>query len=434
MGMYRYEAIDKVGKVVRGVMSASDEQQVAQKLGQMGYSVRGVYGAGAQPAPAQVPTAATASAPAQRATGMQRVTLPSGVPVSIRPKVPADRLAMFFRQLVTLVQAGIPLYQSFGDMARTSDVRLRRVVPEIQQALQAGQSLSSALGAYPDLFPAHTIASVWCGELSGKLDVILGEVASDLEAEASDARLGRIGWGIVRAYTIFLVLTWPLFTLLGNMTSQVLGDDPASAASSDGIMGSAMRDIVWMIVHVCVPIAVGLVLTWVIWAHVKRVPAVRAALDSALLRVPVWGRIHRFRSVSRFLHVLDLLYGAGINPSQAWDAASFTPRNSDIIGSLRSARKAASVSTGIAELAAMSSVLEPEEVSLIASGEKTGQVPDSLARISSTYEEKARLQKSTARILSIGLMNSSLIAITGIGLIVLAKTYVAPIARFIGIQ
>ncbi|MCX8059823.1 MAG: type II secretion system F family protein, partial [Aquificaceae bacterium] len=93
----------------------------------------------------------------------------------------------------------------------------------------------------------------------------------------------------------------------------------------------------------------------------------------------------------------------------AWDAASVAPRNSEISEELRTARNNASVSMGIADMIALSGVLKPEEVYLIASGEKSGQVPEVLSRLSQTYDEKAKLQKSAARALSISLMLSGII-------------------------
>lgn len=431
MGLFRYEAVDSTGKVLRGVMNASDEQQVAQKLQTMGYSPRGIYaGASAQaaPKPQAAPTAVK-----QQATGMQKVTLASGVPVSIRSKVPVPRLAMFFRQLVTLVRSGVPLYQSFGDLAvGTHDRRLRSAIPDMQQILQGGQPLSTAMAAFPDLFPAHTIASVWCGELSGKLDTILGEVADDLEQEAADTRLGRIGWGIVKGYSILFILTIPLFTLLGRMTEQLLGDNPAAADDANGMLGSALQGIFSDILRKSIPLALVVIAVWIAWGHVKRIPSVRRMLDGALLRVPVWGSIHRSRSVARFLHLLDELYSAGINPSQAWDAASVAPRNSEIVERLRGARREASAATGIAELATISNVLESDEIGLLAAGEKTGQVPDSLGRIAGMYLDRARAQRTAGRVLSISLMNSLIIALSGLAIIVLAKSYFGPMAKFLG--
>lgn len=434
MGLFRYEAIDKTGKVVCGVMNARDEQQVAQNLSGMGYALRAVYASssGRQPSPPARAKTAASGAIMPSGSGMQSVTLASGVPVSIKSRVPLPQLAIFFRQLATLVRSGIPLYQSFSDLApATRDSRLKNAIPQMQQTLQVGQPLSSAMAAFPDLFPAHTIASVWCGELAGKLDVMIEEIATDLEFEASDTRLGRVGWGLVKANLIFFILTIPFYNL-GNIVGPVLGNTEADFEHSQNLLGFFLGDAARQILHVTLPIALAVIASWIIWGYLKRVPTVRHLLDGILLAVPVWGKLHRYRSLGRFLHLVDELYAAGISPGTVWDAASVGPRNSAIVEKLRLAKSGASGSAGIGDIAAVAMVMEPEDVALISTGERTGQLPETLSRLSSTYAGKAALQKSTARIISISLMNSALIAMSGVTIIIIAKTYITPIAKLIG--
>lgn len=427
MNLFRYEAVDRNGKIVRGVMKAQDEQQVVRNLAAMGYSARGIYATGS------VAGKSSVSATMPRTASAQRVASASGVPVSVKPKVPVAQLGMLFRQLAVLVRSGVPLQQSLFDVERAiSNRRLKRALSHIQECLQAGQPLSTAMAAHPDVFPAHVVAYVWCAELSGKLDILLGEIADDLEQEASDTRIGRIGWGIVKANLIFFIVSFPLYTIPGNLTSRVLSDNPIDSANGHSLLRALASDVLNAMIHKYVPLAVAIILIWILWGHMKRVPALRRLLDSLLLQVPMWGNLHRCRSIARFLHLLDELYAAGINPSRAWDAASVAPRNSEIAEKLRTARNNASASMGIADMIALSGVLKPEEVALIASGEKSGQVPEVLSRLSQAYDEKAKLQKSAARALSISLMSAFVIALTGAAIIVIVKTYMDPIAGFLG--
>ena len=431
MGLFRYEATDKTGKVIRGVMNAADEQQVTQQLTAMGYAPRGVYRSSAAPSATAAPP--QPSTPVHASAGMQAVTIATGVPVSIKSRVPAPQLAMFFRQLVTLVRSGIPLYQSFADMAPAArDGRLRRAIPEIQQALQSGQALSGAMAAHPEIFPAHVIASVWCGELAGKLDILLEEVASDLEAEAADTRIGRFGWALFKINLVFLILALPAYDLT-NLVQPVLGNTPEDMERAKSLGVMFWRDVVGAIMRRSIPVALALMALWIAWGHIKRLPVARHLIDGALLRTPIWGKLHRYRSVSRFLHVMDMLYAAGISPSRAWEAASITPRNSEIAEKLRLARSEASQAAGITDLAGVSSILEPEDLSLISAGERTGQLPATLAKLSAVYADRAAAQKSVGRVLSISFMNAALIAMSGAAIIVAAKSFVGPMMKFMGI-
>ena len=424
MGLFRYEAVDRAGKVVHGAMKAPDEQQVARVLAQKGYAARAIHPASGQQKTVSRPPAAQ-STPAQQTGGMHSVTIASGVPVSVKSRVSASRLAMFFRQLVTLVRSGIPLYQSFSDMAPViRDRRLRNALPHIQQSLQAGQSLSSAMAGFPDIFPAHAVASVWSGELAGKLDVVLEDVASDFEQEASDTRFGRIGWGLTKISVILLIATIPLFNM-AVLLAPVLDESEAD------IVGHWLGSYPPVFVSKCLPVILIFLASWIAWGYVKRVPTVRRLLDGMLLRVPVWGKLHRYRSVSRFLHLMDELYAAGINPSTAWNAASIAPRNSEIAEKLRLAREQ-TPSAGIADLAAFSNVLEPEDVAFIATGEKTGQVPATVGKLAETYADKAASQKTVGRMWSVSLVVAVQLAIGGAALIFMASTYAKTLMKLMG--
>ncbi|MDH7602879.1 MAG: type II secretion system F family protein [Armatimonadota bacterium] len=429
MPLYRYEAVDKTGKVVRGAMDAANEQQVVRKLAAMGYSARQVY------APSAGASASRTSGPAVQAVHGRSGAVPTvlGIPVSVKSKVPTNRLAAFFRQLAVLTRSGVPLFQAFSDLSSvTRDRRLRRAIVAIQQELQLGRYLSNALAKFPDLFPAHIVASVWCGELAGKLDVALDEVATDLESEASDELYARVGWTLFKINLIFLVLTLPAYNVT-NLIAPLLGSSTEDVERSRDLVRMFWGDVAHAIVHQYLPAAIGLMLAWWAWGHIKRVAAVRRLLDSFLLRMPIWGKLHRYRAVSRFAKALDMLYEAGISPLRAWEAATLVPRNSEIAARLRLAMPERVSNRSIAELVAASNVLEPEEAAMIATAERAGQLSGTLARLSAMYAERASVQKTTARAVSVSLLIASLIAMSGIALIIMVKSYFGPMLKFMGV-
>ncbi len=408
MGLFRYEAVDKSGKVLRGVMNASSEQQVARKLTAMGYSTRGVYAAGgSQPATAAPARTAAAPTAARPATGMQKVTLASGVPVSIRSKVPASQLASYFRQLSTLVKSGMTVHQAFSEMAQVvRNPRLRRTLVTSQEAAQSGRSFSSAMAEYPDVFPVHTVASVWAGELAGRLEIALDEVASDLELEASEIRYGRIGWGIAKIHLIALIVLIPISNVVGLLLPALEDALKAGERSTwQQVLRSVWSNYVHNMLWKTMLGIVACIVLWLVWGQVKRIPWVKRMLDGALLMVPLWGRLHKDRALARFLHVMDGLYAAGLSPGQAWDAASLTVRNSALAERLRLARSRLSPTVSVVELFTASGVFPVDEIGMAASGEKTGRVPDVLSQMSAIYADKAAAGKTRNRVISVTLLN-----------------------------
>ena len=332
MGLFRYEAVDKTGKIVRGVMNAPDDQQVARNLAGMGYSVRSVYGqspasSGRQAVP--VPATATGVGP-RRSTGMSAVTIASGVPVSISSRVPISQLAVYFRHLATLIKSGIPVSQALTEMAMvTRNPVLKKTIPTLQEASRGGRGLSGTMAEFPDVFPVHTIASVWAGELAGKLDTTLLELASDLEQEASDTRYARFGWIITKIHIIGFAVLLPMCNFVPLLMPVLEESLKKQGNMSTGevlslVLSSYLKTMFWQSMAICAAICA----LWVVWGFMKRVPVVRRLIDGALLWTPLWGRLHREKAMARFFHVMDDLYSSGIAPGQAWDAASLTVRNS----------------------------------------------------------------------------------------------------------
>jgi type IV pilus assembly protein PilC len=430
MPLFRYEAVDGAGKLVRGAMNAASEQEVMRRLAARGYTVRALY----------PPNSPTKRGPSVNVSTGQVGTrgkscassVVFGLPVSVKSKVPTAKLAMFFRQLATLFKSGIPPYQALSELANvTRERHLRWAIPAIQQDLQGGRSLSSALARFPDLFPTHVVATVWCGELSGRLDVAVDEVASDLESECSDERIGRLGWALFKVNLILLILTLPAYNV-ASLLRPILGTSVGDVEQSRDIIGTYLREVVHSVVHVYLPITIAIILSWMFWGHAKRVAIVRRLLDLLLVRVPIWGKLHRYRAAAKFLRALDMLYSAGVNPARAWEAASLTPRNSEVVAKLRFAGREISSFSRVSDLASVAGVLDPEDVAMITTAERAGQLPETFAQLATKYTERAATQKTVARTVATSLLISSLIAMSGVALVILVKSYSGSILQFIG--
>lgn len=418
MGLFRYEAVDKTGRVIHGAMNARDELQVTQNLSRMGYTARTILSPAGHQA---VQSPSTASNPTSAIGRQQTVASPNvsskkyASPVSVKSCVSPSQLAAFFRQIATLVNSGIPLYQSIAEMAFTTRNRyLRKVLPAMQQALQNGQKLSGAMAAHPNVFPVHATASIWSGELSGNLDKALEEIATILERESKDTHYGWIGWGLTKATIIGCLFVLPLCDL-----SKILNSAMASSKEQ------AFRNLIQFAISVCIKasiLSVIIICGFLIWGRLKQVPSIRRVLDGVLIHIPIWGRLHKYRSMARFLHVLDELYSAGINPGKAWDAASLTAMNSEIAARLRSAGSTINVER-VTDKFSASGVFDLDDVGMAAAGEKAGKVSETLANLAKLYEDKVASLRISGRVMSIMLIIISQTIVIGVAAIMAAKGY-----------
>lgn len=433
MGLFRYEAVDNAGKVVHGVMDAASEQHVTRKLETMGYSARAVYTANGQPATSNrtaIPTAVAQPTAPRASGGIAKVTLPNGVPISIKSLVSASVLARFFRQLAMLVRSGQPMYESLMHVS-VSNRGIRAALPVMRERIQSGQKLSSAMAEFPDLFPVHAIASVWCGELAGKLDVVIDEIATDFEQEAKDTLWGKVGWGITKLGVLTTILglalsnMQPLVDKLTAAPATGVSDNPTAIPSVSGDMlmrtlGAVFQFIMYGFIR-ALPFLIGVIVLWYVWGHIKRIPTVRYALDVALLKTLTWGKLHRYASLARFLHLMDSVTAAGIYPTTAWDAASLAVRNSDIASRLKLARGTAPPSAGVRALLQASGVFDMDDIGMVQAGESAGQMQEALSNLASIYSDKLASQRTLGRISSIGWIVVSQTIFTGVMLIIEAS-------------
>lgn len=407
MALFRYEAVDSKGRVLRGAMNARSESEVADNLTSKGYGVRFIQSTN----PRQSSSSHQASASSQ-----SRRTAPTSVPISVRSVVPLASLAAFFRQLSILLKSGISVHQALSDITATSRQRkLRAALPVMRDSVQSGNSLSSAMAAYPGIFPVWTTACVWAGELSGSLDIALEQVADDLEREAKDARFGSIWW-IITKLTILLAVTFlPLFDLSKVITPAIGANqlDPVG----DILIPTLYRLIKWLIVAGFFGVA------FLGWTEIKRIPALRSALDAVLLCVPVWGKLHKYRSLNRFLRSMDMMYAAGIPPTTAWDAASLTAPNNAVAQKLKQSASAGGSTESASNRFAAAGLFDSDDIGMAAAGERSGRLPDAFAQLARTYNDRAAAQKSMGRIWSTSAFISFQIAISGLLMIIMTYSY-----------
>ncbi len=414
MPLYRYEAVDRSGKVVRGAMNAANEQMISQKLSVMGYSLKAAMLANAN-------TKQRAAASQQNARS-KRTSSPSalGHPVTVTSSVSISALTRFYRQLATLVQSGMPLFQSLSEVQRTTvNRKLRNICDSLSTRVQSGSSLSSAMANYPGIFPAYTVGMIWAGEVGGYLDVALDEAATELESEYRYGFLARIGWFIVRFNTLLFFLFAPLLGAEKHLLQFV------NASIGDSESASRAPDLFAAYLHGILTISVPLILGWIVLncavRRIKRVPAVRAALDSFILIVPVWGPLQRTHSVERFMRTLHGQYQSAVPLSQSWLVAASTVRNSTIAARLRVLGDIFHQPNYSLQAAfAKSDVFSPEDIGMIATAEKAGSIPEMLERLTNYHNDQLGRRKTTSRVVSVVLFNLALIIPSGIVLIMIA--------------
>lgn len=289
MPVYEYTALDRVGKNISGIIDADSTVAARQKL-----RASGKY-------PVQVKEA-TSKAKAEPGASFSFPT--------IFNRVTADDIHALTRQLATLLNAGIPLVGALDAlMEQTTSPPLKRIIAQVKESVNEGNSLTASLSKHPKLFSNIYINMVRAGEASGSLDVVLerladfGEHQQALKGRFQAALVYPLFMAIVGSGVLFFLLSFvvPNLTRIFTEMKQVLPLPTTILIWFSGFM----RLYWWIIVAIMVAIIVG------IKEAIKK-PKGRYIWDTLKLRSPVIGQINRKIALSRFGRTLGSLLQSSV--------------------------------------------------------------------------------------------------------------------------
>ena len=289
MPVYEYTALDRSGKNIAGIIDADSSAAARQKL-----RTSGKY-------PVQVKETTT-KVKSEQGSGF---TLPSFL-----NRVSADDIHALTRQLATLLNAGIPLVAALDAlMEQTTSPPLKKIVAQIKESVNEGNSLTASLSRHPKLFSNIYINMVRAGEASGSLDVVLerladfGEHQQALKSRFQAALVYPIFMAIVGAGVLFFLLSFvvPNLTRIFTEMKQVL---PLPTTILIWF-SDFMRSYWWGLVAIIVAIIVA------VREAIKK-PKGRYFWDLLKLRSPVIGQINRKIALSRFGRTLGSLLQSSV--------------------------------------------------------------------------------------------------------------------------
>ncbi|ACB76366.1 type II secretion system F family protein [Opitutus terrae] len=302
--------------------------------------------------------------------------------------VSARALALFTRQLATLVRAGMPLVRGLEVLARQeSGPRFREIVNDLAATIRAGESLSEALAQHPRVFDRLYVSMARAGEAGGVLHVVLERLAAFLEKSARlKARIAAamtypvivlaLAGGIVAALMVFVV---PRFEQIfsGLLKGQPL---PTLTRLVLGVSGIFQHHGGWCLALV----AIGVMA----FALVRRTARGRSAIDWAKLHCPVVGPLLLKTAIARFSRTLGTLLASGVPILQALLITRDTSGNTQVSAAIALVHERVKAGENVAGPLAASGVFPAMVVGLAEVGEETGKLPEMLGRIADAYEEE----------------------------------------------
>lgn len=349
--VFEWEGKDRGGKSIRGEIRASGENQVKASLRRQGV----------------LPTK------------IKKRRMRSGKRIK-----PRD-IAIFTRQLATMMKAGVPLLQAFDIVGRGNpNASVTKLLNDVRTDVETGTSLSAAFRKYPLYFNALYCNLVEAGEAAGILEALLDRLAVYMEkteaikSKIKSALMYPISVVIVAfvVVTVIMIFVIPAFK---SVFSSFGADLPAPTLFVIAISEFFVA-YWWLIFGV---IGGGLYFFFQAWQRNEKMQRV---MDRLLLKVPVFGALIEKSCIARWTRTLSTMFAAGVPLVEALDSVGGASGNSLYADATEKIQQ--EVSTGTSLTAAMSNAnLFPSMVlQMCAIGEESGSVDHMLGKAADFYE------------------------------------------------
>lgn len=331
-------------------------------------------------------------------------------------RIPVAELSLFTRRLATLAAASVPLHEALSALHQQErHPELKAVLGRVRSRLAEGASLARALADEPQVFKENYVAMVSAGEAGGALETVLLRLADFLERQEALRRtvtssmaypvlMAAVGSGVM----LFL-LTFVIPKITGIFSSSKATLPLLTVALL--FVSNSLRKLWWLLV------ALGCAFVWFYNRFSKQAPF-QAWRDQRMLRLPLIGPLLQTLVLARFSTILALLLDSGVPLLKSLEISSDAVVNRAYQAVLREARTAISEGAGLAVTLSGSDLFPPMLLHLIAVGEKSGTLVESLTTAGQSFERE--FEASTTRLVS--LLEPLMILAMGlvVGLVVMA--------------
>jgi type IV pilus assembly protein PilC len=316
-------------------------------------------------------------------------------------KVKLGHLAVFCRQFSTMVDAGVSLVRCLDVLGhQTQDPRLKRILADIGQRVEGGESLSRAMQRHPKAFSNLFIGLVKAGEVGGVLEESLQRLSHFLEKDVELRRkvksamtypilVAIMSIAIVTFLVAWFVPQWSAILLdLGLKPDQLPAPTKFLIDVSNVIQHSA-----WMV-------ALAIIILVFAYRLFVSTRFGRRVADRVRLKLPVFGKLHHKVCLARFSRTMGTLLTSGVPILQAMETVAGTVGNTIMADALLEARARIREGDRIGDPLEQSRLFPPMVVHMIGVGEESGSLDFMLQKIADFYEAEveAALASLTAAI------------------------------------
>jgi len=348
--LYSWEGKDKSGKTVKGEMRAPGEASVSAHLRRQGINV----------------------------SKIKKNTAGAG-------KVSEKDIALFTRQLATMLKSGVPLLQAFDIVGKGHDnPAVAHLLMEIKTDVETGSSLEQAFRKFPLYFDDLYCNLIGAGEAAGILDTLLDRLASykekiqAIKSKIKSALFYPISI-IAVAFIITAIIMIFVIPAFKELFSSFGADLPAPT-----LVVMAISDFFvewwWAIFAIIGGSIYGFFYTW------KRNKKMQRVMDQMMLKIPVFGPLVRKATIARWTRTLSTMFAAGVPLIEAFDSVAGAAGNAVYADATKQIQRDVAAGNSLNAAMVSTNVFPGMVLQMVAIGEESGSIDSMLSKVADFYE------------------------------------------------
>ncbi|MFV0465083.1 MAG: type II secretion system F family protein [Lachnospiraceae bacterium] len=366
MAEYTYAGIDEYGKEKKGRINSNSVEEAKKHL-----KSDGIIALDINPA----------------------TVLNKSIELSIGSQVKARDLSVFCRQFVSMISAGVTIIDALEMLGeQTENKMMSKAIRGVQTEIEKGETLATAMEQYPKVFPSLMISMVAAGEASGKLELILGRMASHFEKSAKLKAL------MTKASVYPIIVSLVAITVVIVMLVKIV---PSYTDMFDQ-MGTELPKITQMIVaasdfllaywYFLLPVVIVILLGF---RAFRRMEAGQIFFGNLARKMPIFGKLTIKTAASQYARTLSTMLFSGMPMIQALGITANTMSNYLYKRALLQAKDVVAKGVPLSEPIAESGIFPSMVTHMTKIGEETGDLEDMLNRLADYYDEEVEMTTQT---------------------------------------
>ena len=360
MPVYSYTFRDASGGVQKGTADAENEETLRAKFSEQGFEITELT---------------MIKAKSAKAKTYGRVKL--------------GHLAIFCRQFSTMIDAGVSLVRAIDVLSnQTSDPKLKKILLDLGEKVEGGESLSRAMQRHPKAFSNLFIGLIKAGEVGGILEESLQRLSIFLEKDVELRRKVKSAMtypiliAIMAVGIVTFLVTWFVPQWVAILTDLGLNGDklPGPTKLLIGISN--------VVGHYGHYVVIGIIIYIFAMRAFKSTRFGLRVMDRVKLKMPVFGKLHHKVCLARFSRTMATLLTSGVPILQAMETVAGTIGNSIMSDALLESRARIREGDRIGDPLEASKLFPPMVVHMIAIGEESGSLDFMLSKIADFYDDE----------------------------------------------